>query len=122
MTAVCERPPSDSASPTLPLCYPMVEMVSGSAHATIISRCWCMMFFTDESLHATKRAEVQALLAGLDSRYRVARAVTVAGPGTGGPYFLGPAPSIADISIVTLLARFDVLLRVGATLPDLHAS
>lgn len=67
---------------------------------------------TDESLNATKRAEVQALLAALESRYRVARAVTVAGPGTGGPYFLGPAPSIADISIVTLLARFDVLLRL----------
>ena len=61
---------------------------------------------------------VAALQAGLVLRACVRNRVQVeakyaaahAASGTAGPYFLGASPTIADLSIVAFLARFNVLL------------
>jgi glutathione S-transferase len=67
---------------------------------------------TDEAQHDAKRAEVQAFLGDLEARFATVRGLARAG----GPYFLGQLPSIADVSVITLLARFDVLLKVSWSL------
>ncbi len=65
----------------------------------------------DESLQEAKQAELNGVLADWEARYKTAHATL----GTSGPFFLGTEPSVADLAILPLLVRFNVLLQVGGS-------